>query len=633
MFGIGDKIGNYEIVALLKAGGMGTLFLGRRVGAAGFSRHVAIKVIHPHLATDPALIQSLINEALLASRITHPNVVHVEELGQAQNTYFIAMEYVHGCTLAQFLKKLTHVDRHLPQEYAVAIATHVAAGLHAAHEATDATTGQPLDLIHRDVSPQNVLLSSSGHIKLIDFGVAKVRSSSSHSATGALKGKLRYMAPEQAYGKPVDRRTDVYALGIVLWEMLARRRMFESTEELALLETVRHPNIKPPSEFMPGQVPELESLLMKALTREPEQRPATAEVFRQGLLKAMPKAGTIDASTLSSFIHDVIGEELDQVRRTISGLGYALASQGSRPPEERPTVVKELEASELRTINGDSASYSGVPPAWIFPEVTAAEAHFADDGVETVAYEGSDSFIEAPPPIAEESDFGQPVPTSTPGVGSAPPPMPLAPGIAGDSSNNLTTDVSKETSDQQLRLESSRNRSGSRATLTIAVGLGVLILCASLVVAFGIRGPHRQRANLTEQSVSLKSETAPKAKAMASPKKDLTAPSKAEPSVPPRVTQGETKQQPTAKTPAAKPASKQQPVAKTSPAVKKPTENQPAAKPSSAAKRAPFNKRSRAAVTRKPRVTSKKKRAEPPKSRPTARKKRVGVPFISEPEW
>ncbi len=315
MFGNGNRIGNYEIVSLLRTGGMGALYLARRIGVAGFSRHVVIKVIHQHLASDSSFLKSFINEALLSARISHPNVVHVEELGEANGTYFLAMEHVDGCSLSQFLRRLKREGVGLSPAYAVSIATKVAVGLHAAHETRD-DAGIPLGLVHRDISPQNVLLSYNGHIKLIDFGIAKAQALEGQTATGSLKGKLRYMSPEQASGKPIDLRTDVYALGIVLWEMLTGLRFFEKGEDLAVLDKVRDPDPQPPGNYA-ADIPEaLDRAVLKALAVNPKDRPKNALELRSLLLDALPKAASIDAARLSSLLKEVFEDELKKRNAT-----------------------------------------------------------------------------------------------------------------------------------------------------------------------------------------------------------------------------------------------------------------------------------------------------------------------------
>src|SRR5688500_5151049 len=230
---------------------MATLYLGQRSGAAGFAKNVAIKVVHPHLSDDPQFVRMFVDEALLSARIQHPNVAHVEELGEAEGTYFLVMEFVHGVSLSSLIRALARRKRRIAPELAVAIAIQVADGLHAAHE-TRGPNGEHLGVVHRDVSPQNVLLSYTGHVKLIDFGIAKAEGRTQSTAAGSIKGKFRYMSPEQALGRTVDRRSDVYALGIVLWEMLTGRNCFDGTNDLLVLDKVRNPQIEPPSTYTPA---------------------------------------------------------------------------------------------------------------------------------------------------------------------------------------------------------------------------------------------------------------------------------------------------------------------------------------------------------------------------------------------
>jgi serine/threonine-protein kinase len=364
----GQRIGGYEIASFLKAGGMASLYLARRGGAAGFSRHVAIKVVHPHLAQDPTFVRMFLDEAFLSARIQHPNVVHVEELGEDAGTYFLAMEYVHGCALSQLLKQLAVRQRRLPPAVAVWIAIQMADGLHAAHE-TCGDDGQPLHVVHRDVSPQNVLLSYTGHVKVIDFGIAKARSRQKETTTKSLKGKLRYMAPEQAYGRKVDRRTDLYALGIVLWEMLTLRRFFEAEDDFALLDLVRQPRAVPPSTYAPEITPALDRAVLAALAADPDQRPASMQEWRRMLAEAMPEAAAVDSAYLAELLGAVMGDAIERERRalpeSLTGLradapggragpggdaGDATrAGRGARlrPPPEREEVLHTMTLAAL----------------------------------------------------------------------------------------------------------------------------------------------------------------------------------------------------------------------------------------------------------------------------------------------
>ena len=334
MLRVGETVGPYEILARLKAGGMATLFVGQKRGAAGFSRHVAIKVVHEHLASDEEFVRMFVDEALLQARIHHPNVVHVEELGETPHdgmpVHFLVMEYVYGCSLSQLLDSLARRDRRLSPEIAVHIAIQTLAGLHAAHELKD-ENGANLGVVHRDVSPQNVLLAYEGHVKLIDFGVAKARNRSQQTTGASIKGKIRYMPPEQAMGiSAIDRRADVYALGIVLWEMLAFRKLFGAKDDLVLLDMVRNPKIVPPSHVAKDISPEIDRVVMKALAPKPEDRWATAQDFRRALAEAMPKAMLVDASHVADLLVAVMAEQIKKDREALPSQLSAVVANDAR---------------------------------------------------------------------------------------------------------------------------------------------------------------------------------------------------------------------------------------------------------------------------------------------------------------
>jgi serine/threonine-protein kinase len=350
---VGSRVGDYEIIARLKSGGMATLFLGRRGGAAGFSRHVAIKVVHPHLGRDSNFVRMFVDEAKLSARISHPNVVHVEELGEADGTHFLVMEYVHGCSLSDMLKALSRLSRRLSPDLSVWIAMKVLEGLHAAHELRDEQR-QLLNVVHRDVSPQNVLISQTGNVKLIDFGIAKAKGRQQQTATGALKGKLSYMPPEQAYGQKLDRRADIYALGIVLWEMLTMRRVFRADNDLAMLDEVRNPRIAPPSTYSQDVTPELDAAVMFALAPDREARPKTALELRRRLAEACPKALALDVGHMAEVVEAVLGEELEARRRelpeSLTGMSRDIPmahepTRRAKAPRMREDVMREMTMS------------------------------------------------------------------------------------------------------------------------------------------------------------------------------------------------------------------------------------------------------------------------------------------------
>jgi len=269
--------GRYRLLYRFASGGMAQVYLARLSGADGFEKLVAIKVIHQHLTEQEEFVKMFIDEARLASRIAHPNVVQIIELGKVEQTHFIAMEYVAGESLASLLR---HTRPPLP--ICARIIADAAAGLHAAHELRD-QDGEPLNVVHRDVSPQNILITYEGATKVVDFGVARARGSL-HTTRGELKGKLAYMAPEQLTEKrEIDRRTDVFALGIVLFELTTRRRLFKAESEQAQIAKVLHGEIVPPSQVIPDYPQELEAIVLKALERDPEQRFQSARELQMAL--------------------------------------------------------------------------------------------------------------------------------------------------------------------------------------------------------------------------------------------------------------------------------------------------------------------------------------------------------------
>jgi len=340
LFERGDWIGEYEVVGKLRAGGMATLFLGRRHGAAGVSRPIVIKVIHPHLAEDEQIVKMFIDEARISSQISHGNVVYIEKFGEHAGAYYMAMEYVDGCSLEQLLRTLFRRQETLAPEIAAHLVMEAAAGLHAAHE-TVGDDGAVLGIVHRDVSPSNILLTRDGGLKVIDFGIAKARNRLGETRGGSgLKGKVRYMSPEQAWGRDIDRRTDVYALGIVLWELLTSRQLFRGEDELALLDIVRNPNVPPPSSVNPNISAALDAVVLRATARDPEHRVPSALELRRELLRAVPGATAIAS--------DAIGALVSTVRDTLGPLAPAPTDDAGETLDHLAAEVTALAAGGAR---------------------------------------------------------------------------------------------------------------------------------------------------------------------------------------------------------------------------------------------------------------------------------------------
>ncbi|HEX7192481.1 MAG TPA: protein kinase, partial [Thermoanaerobaculia bacterium] len=271
----GIKFGQYVLLEKIAVGGMAEVWKARMRGVEGFQKIVAIKKILPHLSDNQDFIEMFIDEAKLAAQLNHNNIIHIYDLGKIQSSYYIAMEYVDGSDLKTILKRAQERDQPMSIELALFVASKVAAALDYAHRKRDFDDHE-LGLVHRDVSPQNVLISEEGDIKLCDFGIAKAASKASHTQAGALKGKLQYMSPEQAWGKQIDRRSDIFALSTVLFEMLTGRRLFTGDNELSILEQVREARVTAPSQFNDEVTPEIDAIVLKALQKEPEKRYQTA---------------------------------------------------------------------------------------------------------------------------------------------------------------------------------------------------------------------------------------------------------------------------------------------------------------------------------------------------------------------
>ncbi len=271
----GTKFGQYVLVERIATGGMAEVWKARMRGVEGFQKIVAIKKILPHLSDNQDFIEMFVDEAKLAAQLNHNNIIHIYDLGKIQNSYYIAMEYIDGFDLKTILRQGQERDNPLNVELALFIASKIASALDYAHRKKDYEEKE-MGLVHRDVSPQNVLISQEGDIKLCDFGIAKAASKASHTQAGALKGKLQYMAPEQAWGRNIDRRSDVFALATVLFEMLTNRKLFSGDNELSILEQVREAQVQPPSLYNDEVTPEIDKIVLKALQKDPANRYQTA---------------------------------------------------------------------------------------------------------------------------------------------------------------------------------------------------------------------------------------------------------------------------------------------------------------------------------------------------------------------
>jgi DNA-directed RNA polymerase subunit RPC12/RpoP len=294
---VAGSLRRYEILRTIATGGMGTVSLGRVVSAGGFERLVAIKIMHPHIASDPSFVAMFLDEARLAARIRHSNVVATLDIDQTADGLFLVMEYIEGLTVRQMKHRIHRRGAVTPTPIVLRIMIDALAGLHAAHELTD-PSGTPLQLVHRDVSPPNLLVGLDGITRMTDFGIARARSRLGMSTKkGEIKGKIGYMSPEQLRSVPLDRRSDVYATGVVLWELLTGLVAFHGDNEAVILRAALEGITRLPTDINPAVPPEISAVCMRALTQEAAWRHPTAAIFAEELESAAHEARLPIATT------------------------------------------------------------------------------------------------------------------------------------------------------------------------------------------------------------------------------------------------------------------------------------------------------------------------------------------------
>jgi serine/threonine-protein kinase len=307
-------VGRYALRHEIASGGMAVVHLGRLVGPAGFSRTVAIKRLHPHLARNPEFVAMFLDEARLAARIRHPNVVSTLDVVATEGELFVVMEYVPGDSLARLLRAASDRGEKTPLSVAASIMVNVLHGLHAAHEACD-ENGQPLQLVHRDVSPHNVLVGTDGQAHVIDFGVAKAIGRAQVTREGQLKGKLAYMAPEQVKGHKVDRRADVFGAAVVFWEMLTGERLFDGADEGEIYGKVVRGEVRRPSKVVRGLDRKADSIVLRGLARSVARRYETARAMALAIETSLPLA---TPSQVGHWVETLTADLLAERRRQIA---------------------------------------------------------------------------------------------------------------------------------------------------------------------------------------------------------------------------------------------------------------------------------------------------------------------------
>ncbi|WP_224370403.1 serine/threonine protein kinase [Hyalangium versicolor] len=433
-------LGRYEIVSELGRGGMATVYRARAAGPMGFEKTLVVKCILPHLVEDPQFIEMFHSEAKLAAQLTHPNIVQIFDFGEAEGTYFIAMEYVDGPNLRALMRRAQTLGKALPLPLCAKIVSQACEGLAFAHEFTAPDTGEPLHLIHRDVSPDNILLARNGTVKLVDFGIVKAANQVHQTRVGTLKGKVPFMAPEQLRNEPFDLRIDVYALGVVLYELVTGRRPYEAPHEAALIHAILNEPIIPVASRRPDVPEALQHIISRALAKNPDERYASCREMQSDLDHFLLSLGQpVGSYQLSQLISQLAvqsmnggaspGTPVSMNRfRTpgTSGTGTRPRLPGATPP---PPPTPDLPVLDIEMVTEESSVGSPPPPPspqapvaspappaasrrWLFPAAGAALVLVAV----VIVVLGRSGSQETPAPLA-------PVQPATPPVAVAPPPQ------------------------------------------------------------------------------------------------------------------------------------------------------------------------------------------------------------------
>jgi serine/threonine-protein kinase len=357
------RIGRYALFDEIGTGGMSSVHLGRLIGDIGFSRVVAIKRLHAHLAREPHFVAALIDEARVMSRIRHPNVASISDAFLAEGELFVVIEYISGETLARLWRRAAERGG-LESALASSIVCELLDGLHAAHTAKR-ENGESLGVVHRDVSPQNVLVGADGVTRILDFGIAKASGRLQLTSPGTIKGKLAYMAPEQVLSQEVDGRADVYSAAAVLWECLTGRRVYEGSKPTAAL-TLDH-TVPPPSQWAPGISPKLERVVMRGLEKHPDQRWPTAAEFAVALEDA---AGRLPSRHVRSWVLEHVGESIEQRAREVTEVERVVVPS-DQPGERAPSVELTMGGSSPAAVQA-RARTDGQTRTWSIALLIAA---------------------------------------------------------------------------------------------------------------------------------------------------------------------------------------------------------------------------------------------------------------------
>jgi eukaryotic-like serine/threonine-protein kinase len=426
-----DSQQRYRVVEKLESGGMAEVFRAESEGLQGFKKQVAIKRVLPHLSEKKKFISMFLDEARLSAHLSHSNCVQVFDIGVGDNAYFIVMEFVDGANLKTIAESLRKAEKEFPAHYVAFIAHEICKGLAYAHELVD-PNGNDLHIVHRDMSPPNVLITKYGEVKIVDFGLAKANSQLERSEPGIIKGKFSYLSPEAAMGQEVDSRTDIFAVGIILWELLAGRRLFLGETDFQTVKKVQQAVVPSISQINSKVPPDLERIVVKALARDPNIRYRTARELGQDLSKFMFRlsqpVSTFDIATLvqgamreRQRVRPPMGSIIDKL------IEEALLEFTSLTDEERAEAAKK----DASFVGGPSALNTGqfIDPTNWAAEIAMGDVDHSDPIRASLPAEvfeaGNLSALEDDPPGTGNNDRSRhlaPITPDEPMTSSAPPP-------------------------------------------------------------------------------------------------------------------------------------------------------------------------------------------------------------------
>lgn len=366
----GTRFGKYTLLNRIAVGGMAEIFLARQEGLEGFEKTICIKRIRPHLSNQANFVRMFLNEAKLAAQLNHPNIVQIHDLGKINDSYFIAMEYISGRDMSRVIPKAEKSGIPFPMIYALRIASNVCEGLYFAHTKTD-NYGNPLNIVHRDVTPENILVAFTGTVKIADFGIAKANTQIEQTKAGEIKGKLSYMSPEQCMGHPLDNRSDIFSLGSVLYEWITGYKLFTGENEMAILKSIIDGKIYPPSYFKEDIPQPVEQILMKALEKDRTKRYQSAWEMQFDIDKFLASCDfTPSTIHLANFLKQIFSDELDKEKELL--LRYR-EEQPRTPSIPDPNKVPEIPVDEDEILDIEEVGGRAI-------EENAARSSKADKG-------------------------------------------------------------------------------------------------------------------------------------------------------------------------------------------------------------------------------------------------------------